>query len=56
MHLIYHARRCGHQIQIVFPLQTFLDHLQMQEPQKAAAEAEAKRHGGFRLVEKGGVV
>src|SRR3546814_8248414 len=37
-------------------LQALLHDLQMQEPEEAAAEAEAEGGAGFRLVEKGGVV
>ena len=46
----------GNQIEIVFPLQTLLNDLHVQQPQKAAAEAEAQSNGAFRLVAHGGVV
>ena len=49
MHPIDHARRRCHQIQIIFPLQPFLDDLQMEQPQETAAEAKAKSYGGLRL-------
>ena len=39
----------GHQVQVEFPLQPLLNDLHVQHSQKAAAEAEAQRHGGFRL-------
>ena len=46
----------GDEIQIELPLQPLLDDLHVEHPQKAAAEAEAQRHGGFRLEGQGGVV
>ena len=53
VHPIHH-RWGGHdQIQVVFPLQPLLHDLHVQQAQKAAAEAEAHRAAGFRLVLQG---
>ena len=46
----------GDQIQIELPLQPLLNDLHVEHAQKAAAEAEAQRHGAFRLEGEGGVV
>ena len=46
----------GHKIKVELPLQAFLDDLHVEHAQKAAAEAEAQRHGGFRLEGQAGVV
>jgi hypothetical protein len=43
------AGQRGHQVQVEFPLQPLLNDLHVQHAQKAAAEAEAQRCGGFRL-------
>src|SRR3546814_17807622 len=48
--------RRGDEIETELALQALLHDLQMQEPEEAAAEAEAEGGAGFRLVEKGGVV
>lgn len=45
MHFVYNARRSRHEIQIVFPLQPFLNDLQMQKSQKSTTEAESERDG-----------
>ena len=49
MHLVDYTGRGGHQIQIVLPFQTFLDDLQVQKAQEAAAESKAQRNRGLRL-------
>ena len=54
--LVDDAGRRGHQVQVEFPFQPFLDDLHVKQAQEAAAEAEAQSHRGFRLVEQGGVV
>ena len=46
----------GDEIEIEFPLQTLLNDLHVEKPQKAAAEAEAQGSGGFRLIGKGSVI
>ena len=56
MHPVHHAGRGRHQIKAVFPLQALLDNLQMQKPQKTAAESKAQSCGRLRLVKEGGVV
>ncbi len=43
------AGQGGHQVQVELPLQPLLDDLHVEHAQKAAAEAEAQGHGGFRL-------
>ena len=54
--LVDHRGRGRDQIEIEFALEPLLDDLQMQEPEEAAAEAEAERGGGLHLVGKAGVV
>ena len=56
MHAIHHGRRGSDQIEVEFPRQPLLDDLQVQQPQEAAAESEAQRGRGLRLVMKAGVV
>ena len=46
----------GDQIQIVFPLQPFLNDFHMQKTQKAAAETETKGDGTFQFISKRGVI
>ena len=41
------GRGCGDQIKIEFALQSLLNDLIMQQPEEAAAEAEAQRQGGL---------
>ena len=41
--LVDHARRGGDQVEIVFAGQPLLDDLEVEQPQEAAAEAEAER-------------
>ena len=50
-------RRCGRdQVEVELALQPLLDDLEVQEPEKTAAEAEAERGGGLHLVGEAGVV
>ena len=44
------------EIEVELALEPLLDDLEMQEPEKAAAEAEAERGGRLHLVRKAGVV
>ena len=50
LYLIYYAWACGNKVQIEFPFKAFLNYFHVQQAQKAAAEAKAQRHGGFRLI------
>ena len=50
------AGRGGDQVQIIFAFQPVADHLQVQQPQKAAAEAEAKRGRSLHFGAEAGVV
>ena len=45
--LVDHRRRGRDQVEIEFALEPLLDDFQMQQAEKAAAEAEAERGGGF---------
>ena len=56
MDFVNDARNGGHQIQIVFAFQAFLDNFKVQKPQKSAAEAEAQSPRGFGLKGERGVV
>ncbi len=56
MDFINNSRSGCNQIQIIFPLQPFLDNFQMQQPQKTAAVTKPQSDGGFGLKLKGGVV
>ena len=49
-HLVDHGRRAGDQIERVFALQPLLHDVHVQQPEKAAAKAEAQRGGHLRLV------
>ena len=52
-----HNRRGGRdQVKIEFARKPFLHDFQMQKPQKATAEAKAKRGAGFRFIMEGCVV
>ena len=51
-----HAGRSGDEIQIEFPLQPLLDDLHVEQTQEAAAQTEAQRRGGFRLIGEAAVV
>ncbi len=53
---VFHAGGGGHQVKIILALQPFLDDLHVEQPQKAATEAEVKRVGRFRLEDERGVV
>ena len=53
---IAHAWRGGDQIDLELALQPLLNDLQMQQPQEAAAEAEAQRDRIFRLEAESAVV
>ena len=44
------------QVEVELALEPLLDDLHVQEPEEAAAEAEAERGRGLRLVEEGRVV
>ena len=52
-----HDRRRGRdQVQVEFARQPLLDDFEVQQAEKAAAEAETERRRGFRLVDEAGVV
>ena len=53
---IANAGRRGDQINFKFALEALLDYLEMQQAEEAAAEAEAKGNGVFRLKAEGAVV
>ena len=53
---VAHARGGGDQVDIELALQALLHDFQVQQAEKAAAEAEAERHGVFRLEIEGAVV
>ena len=53
---IDHRGRRGDQVEVELAGQPLLHDLQMQEPEESAAETEAERGGGLRLVAEGGVV
>ncbi len=55
-HPVGDVRRGDQQVEVELALQPLADHLHVQEPQEAAAEAEAERLAGLRLVEQRGVV
>src|SRR5688500_14818792 len=55
-HLVYHRRGGGDEVHAVLALQPFLHDVQMQKPEKAAAETETQRLRGLGLVAQGGVV
>ena len=50
------ARRGGDELEIELALQPLGDDLQVQEPEEAAAEAEAERGGALRLVGEARIV
>ena len=54
--MVDNAGQSGNKIQIELPLQPLLNDLHVEHAQKAAAEAEAQRHRGFRLEGQAGVV
>ena len=53
---VHHGRRGGDQVEVEFAGQPLLDDLQVQQPQEPAAEAEAQRGGGLRLIVEARVV
>ena len=55
-HAVQHARRRGDQVHVELALEPLLHDLHVQQPEEAAAEAEAQRHRGFRLEEERGVI
>ena len=55
-HAVQHARRGRHQVHVELALEPLLDDLHVQQPEEAAAEAEAQRDRRFRLVEERRVV
>ena len=57
--LVYFIRDAGgggDDVEVEFALDALLDDLHVQQPQKAAAEAEAEGDGGIRLKDERGVV
>ena len=54
--VVHNARRGCDEVKVIFSLQTLLNNLHVQQSQKAAAEAEAERHGGLRLKRQRRVV
>ncbi len=54
--LVDDRRRGGDQVEIELALEPLLDDLEVQQPQKAAAEAEAERGRAFHLVGKARIV
>ena len=55
-HPVEHARRGGDQVHVELALEPLLDDLHVQQPEEAAAEAEAERRRGLRLEEERRVV
>ncbi len=55
-HAVHNVRCCRDQFEAELALEPLPDDLHVQQPQEAAAEAEPQRGGGFRLVDKRGVV
>ncbi len=53
---IDHRRRRGDQVDVEFALEPLADDLEMQQAEKAAAEAEAERGGGLHLVGEARIV
>src|SRR6185503_11567264 len=51
-----HGRGGRYQVEVVLTLEPLLDDLHVQEPQEAAAKAEAERGRGLRLARERGVV
>src|SRR6201999_3310113 len=54
--LVDDGGRGGDEIEIELAAEALLDDLEVEEPEEAAAEAEAERGGGFHLVGKARVV
>ena len=55
-HAIDNAGRGGDKVEVILPLQAFLDNFHVQKPQKPAPEPKAQRDGGFRFKGEGRVV
>jgi hypothetical protein len=55
-HVVLHAGDGGDQVQVELALEALLHDLHVQQPEEAAAEAEAQRRGRLRLVLQRGVV
>ena len=55
-HPVADRRRGQDQREVVLPLEPLLDHVEVEEPEEAAAEAEAERRRAVLLVDQGGVV
>ena len=56
MHAVDDGGRRGDQVDIELALEPLADDLEMQQPEKAAAEAEAERGGGLHLIGEACVV
>ncbi len=56
VNLVDHARRRRDQVKIILSLQPLLNHIQMEQTEKAAAESESQRLGRLRLILKRRVV
>src|SRR5690606_10774506 len=56
VHAVDDGGRGGDQVEVELALQPFLDDLQVQQAEEAAAEAEAERGGRLHFIGEGGVV
>src|SRR6478672_9348550 len=56
MHSVDDGGRGGDQVDVELALEPLADDLEMQEPEKAAAETEAERGGGLHLVGEARIV
>ena len=56
VHLIRNRRRRGDDVEVELPFDALLNNFHMQQPQKAATEAEAERHRRIRFENKRSVV
>ena len=54
--MINDARGGGDQLQMIFALQTLLDHVHVEKAEKAAAVAETQRDGSLRLKDESRVI
>ena len=54
--MVFDVGRRGDQLEVVLALETFAHDVHVQQPQKAAAKAEAQRLAGLGLPRQGGVV
>ena len=50
VYLIYNARHGCYEVEVIFALKALLYYLKMEQTEEAAAEAEAERAGGLRLI------